>query len=141
MGSVSAGHVFKDKGYKYEMGNKELNKYKKIAKKDAKKTYKKTGYIVGHAGTEHKVSKIIKSDSLEPMTKKQFNKIKNQREYYKNCKFLGCKKITKYVPPDGKMFPKGGYYTTYKIILKKTVKMELLISYVLGDGYYYDAYC
>ncbi len=39
------------------------------------------------------------------------------------------------------MFPKGGYHTTYKIILKKTVKMELLISYVLGDGYYYDAYC
>ncbi len=114
-GSASASHTFKDKGYKYKMSTKEVNKLKKSAKKNTR-AYKHV-----------KVSKLVKKDSLEKVTKKQFLKAQKTgaTPYGKNYQFVSCKKC-------------GSHY---KVTLKRTAKMNCGVEYYKGKySYYATAY-
>ncbi|MEE1133900.1 MAG: hypothetical protein UHW60_03955 [Methanobrevibacter sp.] len=114
MGSASASHTFKDKGYKYKMSTKEVKKLKKYAKKN------------GRCYTHVKVSKTKNKYSYEKL------KVGKKYTYDGKFKVLKLVKVIK-----GKGVGDGGYL--YKI--KQYGKMNCAVQYYKGKySYHATAY-
>lgn len=112
-GTATAGHTFEDKGYKYKMSTKEVNKHKKNAKKN------------GRSYDHYPVSKTVHRDSMEKVTKKQFKKAQKSGShiYGKNYDYIDCKKTST---------------GCYKVTLKKHAFMNCGVFYYKGN-YHYSA--
>ena len=90
IGTASASHTFKDKGYKYKISNSKYNKMKQDAKKEAEKRSKLLGHQSSAYASKHvKVSKtsklyIAKNGKINKKYPKQtMNKAKNGWKYIK----------------------------------------------------------
>ena len=117
MGTASASHTFKDKGYKYKMSDSKYNKMKKNAKKQAKKMSK----ILGHptSAYDHKIVKVSKKSKVYIAKNGKLNK-KYPKQTIKKIK-TGWKYI-KTVSNS-----KTGYQ-----IYKKTAHMNCKVIYYKG---------
>lgn len=112
MGAASAGHTFKDKGYKYKMGTKKFKSMKKYAKK------------TGHDSVHVKVSKTKYWTSIEKL------KIGKTYKMTTGDKIKVLKLVKKY---KGSKYGGGGY--KYKV--KKYAHMNCEVDYYKGKFSYY----
>lgn len=117
IGTASASHTFKDKGYKYKISDSEYNKMKKNAKKQAKKMSK----ILGHptSAYDHKMVKVSKKSKVYIAKNGKLNK------KYPKQTINKIKKGWKYIKTVGNR--KTGYQ-----IYKKTAHMNCKVEYYKG---------